>query len=133
MEANLSKSKGKRGTTYCSALNCNSNKIDNKELSFFRFPKDVNRSVVVKVHFLLPFIVKISCKNINLRIILTVESAKNKSPSSDIVYCLLIYKGQKNGSLTADDKTFLGATPSHCTKISVSAAITLKKACSRIV
>lgn len=46
MEA--SKTKGKRGTTYCSALNCTSNKFDNKDLSFFRFPKDVNRLVVVK-------------------------------------------------------------------------------------
>ena len=42
------KTKGKRGTTYCSALNCTSNKFDNKDLSFFRFPKDVNRLVVVK-------------------------------------------------------------------------------------
>ena len=35
MTVNLTKSKGKRGTTYCSAINCDDNKISNQELSFF--------------------------------------------------------------------------------------------------
>ncbi|CAB3979796.1 Hypothetical predicted protein [Paramuricea clavata] len=38
----LKKRKKKIGTTWCSALNCNHNKKDNEELSFYRFPKDVN-------------------------------------------------------------------------------------------
>jgi hypothetical protein len=37
------KQKKKTGTTRCLALNCGNKKRDNKELSFFRFPKDVSR------------------------------------------------------------------------------------------
>jgi hypothetical protein len=46
MEQSLPKKRKKKiGTTWCSTLNCNHNKKDNEELSFYRFPKDVNRLV----------------------------------------------------------------------------------------
>ena len=52
----MTKSKRKRGTTYFSAINCHKNKIGNQELSFFCFPMDKNRSVVIKVNYLLPIL-----------------------------------------------------------------------------